>query len=212
MSELEFRKFIREILLEKWTKKYKKSIDCSNPKGFSQKAHCAARKKRQRGEKTKSKSPLNENILQEKDPKHGTGHKPKDSGRRLYTDENPKDTVPVKFRTKEEIVKTLNRDDFKSKSHARKSQIINLIQQRLKVAYDRAKEPEVKKRLKRGLDYIEKKRESSKEKTKKIQSLKEQEENYFDRVNFYLEYYTNNSPSSFKVIREGDEIKILNII
>jgi hypothetical protein len=212
MSELEFRKFIREILLEKWTKKYKKSIDCSHPKGFSQKAHCAARKKRQRGEKTKSKSPLNENILQEKDPKHGTGHKPKDSGRRLYTDENPKDTVPVKFRTKEEIVKTLNRDDFKSKSHARKSQIINLIQQRLKVAYGRAKEPEVKKRLKRGLDYIEKKRESSKEKTKKIQSLKEQEENYFDRVNFYLEYYTNNSPSSFKVIREGDEIKILNII
>jgi hypothetical protein len=151
-------------------------------------------------------------IIKESDPKHGTGHKPKDSGRRLYTDENPKDTVPVKFRTKEDIVKTLNRDDFKSKSHARKSQIINLIQQRLKVAYDRAKEPEVKKRLKRGLDYIEKKRASSKEKTKKMQSLKEQEENYFDRVNFYLEYYTNNSPSSVKVIREGDEIKILNII
>lgn len=30
---------------EKWSKKYKKSIDCSNPKGFSQKAHCAGRKK-----------------------------------------------------------------------------------------------------------------------------------------------------------------------
>jgi len=103
MSELEFRKFIREILLEKWTKKYKKSIDCSHPKGFSQKAHCAARKKRQRGEKTKYKSPFNE--------------------------------------------------------------------------------------------------------SKQIQ-----EQEIFDRVNFYLEYYTNNSPSSFKVIREGDEIKILNII
>ena len=31
---------------EKWSDKYKKSIDCNNPKGFSQKAHCAGRKKR----------------------------------------------------------------------------------------------------------------------------------------------------------------------
>lgn len=30
---------------EKWSKKYKKSIDCSNPRGFSQRAHCAGRKK-----------------------------------------------------------------------------------------------------------------------------------------------------------------------
>lgn len=29
-----------------WSKKYKKSIDCNNPKGFSQKAHCAGKKKR----------------------------------------------------------------------------------------------------------------------------------------------------------------------
>ena len=34
-------------LVEKWSKKYKKSIDCNNPKGFSQKAHCAGRKKRE---------------------------------------------------------------------------------------------------------------------------------------------------------------------
>ena len=40
---------------EKWTKKYKKSINCSNPKGFSQRAHCAGRRKRQSGGKTKSK-------------------------------------------------------------------------------------------------------------------------------------------------------------
>jgi hypothetical protein len=55
------------LISEKWTKKYKKSIDCSNPKGFSQKAHCAARKKRQRHQKTKSKS-INENsriLIQE---------------------------------------------------------------------------------------------------------------------------------------------------
>ena len=34
-----------------------------------------------------------------KDPKVGTGKKPKGSGRRLYTDENPKDTVRIKFAT-----------------------------------------------------------------------------------------------------------------
>ena len=34
-----------EFITEKWTKKYKKSINCSSPKGFSQKAHCAGRKK-----------------------------------------------------------------------------------------------------------------------------------------------------------------------
>ncbi len=40
---------------EEWSNKYKKSIDCSNPKGFSQRAHCAARRKRAKGEETKSK-------------------------------------------------------------------------------------------------------------------------------------------------------------
>lgn len=39
---------------EKWSNKYKKSIDCSNPKGFSQKAHCAGRKKRANSENTES--------------------------------------------------------------------------------------------------------------------------------------------------------------
>ena len=34
-----------EFITEKWTKKYKKSINCSSPRGFSQKAHCAGRKK-----------------------------------------------------------------------------------------------------------------------------------------------------------------------
>lgn len=49
---------IKKILKEEWSKKYKRSIDCTNPKGFSQKAHCAARKKRKKGEPTKSKSPF----------------------------------------------------------------------------------------------------------------------------------------------------------
>ena len=70
-----------------------------------------------------------EKVISEADPKKGTGKKPKGSGRRLYTDENPDDTVPVKFRTVQDIKDTLSRSDFKSKSHARQSQIINLIHQ-----------------------------------------------------------------------------------
>jgi hypothetical protein len=108
--------------------------------------------------------------LKEADPKKGTGKKPKGSGRRLYTDENPKDTVSIKFKTKEDIVDTLNKDSFKSKSHARQSQIINLIHQRVRAAYSKAKDSEVKSRLKRALDYIEKRKESSKEKTKKLKN------------------------------------------
>ena len=48
-------------LIEKWSKKYKKSIDCNNPKGFSQKAHCAGRKKRN---ETMNEENL-KNIIQE---------------------------------------------------------------------------------------------------------------------------------------------------
>ncbi len=35
-----------EILEEKWSDKYKRSINCKNPKGFSQKAHCQGKKKK----------------------------------------------------------------------------------------------------------------------------------------------------------------------
>jgi hypothetical protein len=34
-----------EDMEEDWSQKYKSSIDCNNPKGFSQKAHCAGKKK-----------------------------------------------------------------------------------------------------------------------------------------------------------------------
>ena len=37
---------LNELFTESWSKKYKKSINCNNPKGFSQKAHCAGRKKK----------------------------------------------------------------------------------------------------------------------------------------------------------------------
>jgi len=112
-------------------------------------------------------------ILSENDPKTGTGKKPKGSGRRLYTDENPKDTVSIKFKTKEDIVDTLNKDSFKSKPHNRQSQIINVIHQRVRAAYSKAKDPEVKARLKRALEYITKRKEMSKKKTERLNKLKE---------------------------------------
>ena len=43
------------------------------------------------------------------DPKKGTGKKPKGSGRRLYTDENPKDTVSIKYATVADAKKTIRK-------------------------------------------------------------------------------------------------------
>ena len=117
--------------------------------------------------------------LNESDPKVGSGKKPKDSDRRLYTDENPNDTVSVKFKTKQDVIDTLNKESFKTKPHKRQSQIINLIHQRLRVALERAKEPEVKKRLKSAFDYIVTKKESSKRETEKIKE-KELSEKWSD--------------------------------
>jgi DNA-directed RNA polymerase subunit F len=113
------------------------------------------------------------NKVNENDPKKGTGKKPEGSGRRLYTDENPKDTVRVKFKTAQDIKDTLSKKTFKSKPHARQSQVINLIHQRVRAAYNKAKDPEVKSRLKRALDYIEKRKEASKLKTQRLNKVKE---------------------------------------
>jgi len=44
--EESFQSLVRNYIEEKWSAKYKKSINCNNPKGFSQKAHCAGRKKK----------------------------------------------------------------------------------------------------------------------------------------------------------------------
>jgi len=107
-------------------------------------------------------------LLYESDPRVGTGKKPKGSGRRLYTDENPKDTVRVKFSTAQDIKDTLSKSSFKSKSHKRQSQIINLIHQRVRAAHNNAKDPSVKSRLKRALDYAIQRKEASKAKTIKL--------------------------------------------
>ena len=67
------------------------------------------------------------------DPKVGTGKKPKGSGRRLYTDENPRDTVRIKFATPLDAKKTVAKVKKISKPFARKIQILTVGEQRAKV-------------------------------------------------------------------------------
>ena len=69
-----------------------------------------------------------------KDPRIGTGKKPKGSSRRLYTDENPKDTVPIKYATVQDARDTVKRVKNSGKSFARKIQILTVVEQRAKVA------------------------------------------------------------------------------
>jgi len=73
-------------------------------------------------------------VRKKKDPKVGTGKKPKGSGRRLYTDENPKDTVSIKFATPTDARKTVAKVKRIKKPFARKIQILTVLEQRAKVA------------------------------------------------------------------------------
>ncbi len=68
-----------------------------------------------------------------KDPVVGTGKKPKGSGRRLYTDEDPSDTVSIKFATVADARKTIAKVININKPYARKIQILTVLEQRAKV-------------------------------------------------------------------------------
>ena len=88
------------------------------------------------------------------DPKKGTGKKPKGSGRRLYTDENPRDTVPIKFATEKDARETVAKVKRINKPFARKIQILTVLEQRAKVA-GKTKQAQI---AKRGKEAIRKKR------------------------------------------------------
>ena len=72
-------------------------------------------------------------LKKRKDPKVGTGKKPKGSGRRLYTDENPRDTVSIKFATPADARSTVAKVKRVNKPFARKIQILTVGEQRAKV-------------------------------------------------------------------------------
>ena len=67
------------------------------------------------------------------DPKTGTGKKPRGSGRRLYTDENPKDTVSIKFATPADARRPVAKVKKVQRTFARKIQILTVGEQRAKV-------------------------------------------------------------------------------
>ena len=72
-------------------------------------------------------------VAKRKDPIVGTGKKPKGSGRRLYTDENPDDTIRIKFATAKDARATVAKVKRVSKPFARKIQILTVMEQRAKV-------------------------------------------------------------------------------
>ena len=84
------------------------------------------------------------------DPIKGTGKKPKGSDRRLYTDENPRDTVKIKFATPTDARNTVTKVNKIKKPFARKIQILTVMEQRAKVMGKKAV-VEVAKRAKERL-------------------------------------------------------------
>ena len=98
-----------------------------------------------------------------KDPKTGTGKKPKGSGRRLYTDENPKDTIRIAYKTPADARKTVAKVKRIRKPFARKIQILTVLEQRAKVAG----KTQQAKIAKQGKEAIRKKHGKTKKVTKK---------------------------------------------
>ena len=98
-----------------------------------------------------------------RDPKTGTGKKPKGTGRRLYTDENPKDTIRIKFKTPADARSTVAKVKKISKPYARKIQILTVLEQRAKVAG----KTQQAKIAKQGKEAIRKKHGKTKKVTKK---------------------------------------------
>jgi len=84
------------------------------------------------------------------DPKVGTGKKPKGSGRRLYTDENPKDTVSIKYATVKDAKETITKVKKINKPYARKIQILTVLEQRARFA-GKAEQSKLAKKAKETL-------------------------------------------------------------
>jgi hypothetical protein len=96
-----------------------------------------------------------------KDPEVGTGKKPKGSGRRLYTDENPKDTVPIKFAEPADATASVKKVLNSNKPYARKMQILTVGEQRSR--YSKTPKRKQQSIFKKGKDKLRK--QYGKEKT-----------------------------------------------
>jgi len=111
-----------------WSSKYKKSIDCDNPKGFSQRAHCQGRAK---------KSDVKEESLTEapriaRKPGQPAGSKKHSD---LYTDENPKGTIHgLGFKDVATAKQSVTKIRKSGRSHAHKIQAAIAMEQRARAA------------------------------------------------------------------------------
>ena len=143
---------------EGWSKKYKDSIDCNNPKGFSQKAHCQGKKK---NEETELENYLNKII--EDNPRIPRKKGQKANSKKhsdLYTDENPKGTIHgLKFATVKDAQDSVKKIENSGKKHAHKIQAAVAMEQRAK-EMGKTKESAVYR------TYIEKMKKITKEKNK----------------------------------------------
>ena len=110
------------LVREGWSAKYKKSIDCDNPKGFSQKAHCAGKKKKMTEES-------NPRIARKKgQPAKSKKHSD------LYTDEDPKGTIHgLGFKDVATAKASVAKIRKSSRSHAHKIQAAIAMEQRARV-------------------------------------------------------------------------------
>ena len=103
---------LTELNEKKWSLKYKRSIDCNNPKGFSQKAHCAGKKKKESKEYTFGPDWIPTNLAQRK--------KMKRIHQKLSRSIRENITIPVKigdtiltgrFKNKKVKVKSISKDE-----------------------------------------------------------------------------------------------------
>jgi len=110
------------LVKEGWSDKYKKSIDCDNPKGFSQKAHCAGKKKKM----TEESKPR---IARKKgQPAKSKKHSD------LYTDEDPKGTIHgLGFKDVATAKASVAKIRKSGRSHAHKIQAAIAMEQRARV-------------------------------------------------------------------------------
>ena len=143
---------------EKWSKKYKDSIDCNNPKGFSQKAHCQGKKKNEETELEKYLNKVIEDNPRIPRKKGQPAGSKKHSD--LYTDENPKGTIHgLKFATVKDARDSVKKIENSGKKHAHKIQAAVAMEQRAR-EMGKTKEASVYR------TYIEKMKKITKEKNK----------------------------------------------
>ena len=144
-----------------WSQKYKDSIDCKNPKGFSQRAHCQGKEKKLA--RSHAKTPTKDKTYFEKYD--------------LYSDANPKDTVQIHYTTLKDVKETIKNLEqiYKSgsKPHRRIVQITNVMTQRLRVISEKTGKGENRYNLsKRYFEFLKQRTKVKSEEKRKDMKFK----------------------------------------